>query len=87
MVELDGHTIKAHKFVLAARSDTWGVPDLGIATKLDLSGKLLVYTDFIKQLAYKYKALILQPSYKLSFVKLVHTTEKRHGNNQSIVQC
>ena len=38
VVELDGHSIKAHKFVLAARSDTWGVPDLGVATNLDLSG-------------------------------------------------
>ena len=32
----------------------------------------LVYKDFIKQLAYKYKKLMLQPSCKLSFEKSAH---------------
>ncbi|XP_077996108.1 rabankyrin-5-like isoform X2 [Glandiceps talaboti] len=36
-VKLEGHDIKAHKFVLAARSDTWGVPDLASVQSLDFT--------------------------------------------------
>jgi len=35
----DGTIIKAHKFVLAARSDTWGVKDLSHVSELFLSGE------------------------------------------------
>ncbi|KAK2174571.1 hypothetical protein NP493_794g01007 [Ridgeia piscesae] len=53
----DGTIIKAHKFVLAARSDTWGVKDLSHVSELFLSdisthiGEALlqwVYTDDLK---------------------------------------
>ncbi|GIY51529.1 rabankyrin-5 [Caerostris extrusa] len=36
-VELDGRTIRAHKFVLSARSNNWGVPDLASVDHLDLT--------------------------------------------------
>ncbi|GFY63345.1 rabankyrin-5 [Trichonephila inaurata madagascariensis] len=36
-VELDGRTIRAHKFVLSARSNNWGVPDLACVDHLDLT--------------------------------------------------
>ncbi|KAG8181142.1 hypothetical protein JTE90_002502 [Oedothorax gibbosus] len=36
-VELDGRTIRAHKFVLSARSSNWGVPDLASVDHLDLT--------------------------------------------------
>ncbi|XP_076367426.1 rabankyrin-5 isoform X2 [Tachypleus tridentatus] len=35
-VELDGRTVKAHRFVLSARSSSWGVPNLGEINHLDL---------------------------------------------------
>lgn len=37
-IELDGRTIRAHKFVLSARSNNWGVPDLADVDRLDLTG-------------------------------------------------
>ncbi|XP_064648552.1 rabankyrin-5-like isoform X2 [Lineus longissimus] len=37
-VQLDGQSIKAHRFVLAARSVFWGVTDLSKVSELDLSG-------------------------------------------------
>lgn len=39
-IELDGRTIRAHKFVLSARSNNWGVPDLADVDRLDLTGIL-----------------------------------------------
>jgi hypothetical protein len=45
-VELDGKTIKAHRFVLAARSDHWGVKDLSDATSVDMKGE--VFLNLIK---------------------------------------
>ncbi|XP_074641653.1 rabankyrin-5-like [Tubulanus polymorphus] len=37
-VVLDGETILAHRFVLAARSDHWGVTDLATVSELDFTG-------------------------------------------------
>ena len=39
VVKLDGAEVQAHRFVLAARSDNWGVNDLGQCTHVDISGK------------------------------------------------
>ncbi|KFM79601.1 Ankyrin repeat and FYVE domain-containing protein 1, partial [Stegodyphus mimosarum] len=36
-VELNGRSIRAHKFVLSARSNNWGVPDLADVDYLDLT--------------------------------------------------
>ncbi|XP_033627890.1 rabankyrin-5-like [Asterias rubens] len=56
VVHLDGKEVKAHRFVLAARSTQWGVPNLSEANELDFTGisydtgmALLkwVYTDTI----------------------------------------
>ncbi|XP_072043178.1 rabankyrin-5-like [Amphiura filiformis] len=38
VVHLDGREVKAHRFVLAARSQTWGVPSLSDAQSLDFTG-------------------------------------------------
>ena len=37
-IRLEGQEVKGHRFVLAARSDNWGVSDLACETVLDLSG-------------------------------------------------
>ena len=37
-VKLDGKDVKCHRFVLAARSENWGVKDLAQASELDLRG-------------------------------------------------
>lgn len=37
---LNGHQLRAHRFVLAARSDDWGVADLSSADKLEFKGCL-----------------------------------------------
>ena len=48
-VKLDnGEIIKAHKFVLAARSDTWGVKDLSQVSEMFLSGKPCIINSVFK---------------------------------------
>ena len=37
-MKLEGGEVRAHRFVLAARSDNWGVADLSQCTEVDLSG-------------------------------------------------
>lgn len=38
-IGLNGRELKGHKFVLAARSDIWGVSELVHASNIDLGGK------------------------------------------------
>lgn len=38
-IKIDGKEIHGHRFVLAARSDRWGVSDLSQVAVLDLSGE------------------------------------------------
>lgn len=38
-IDLDGHSLPAHKFVLAARSDAWGVASLADAEKLQFGSE------------------------------------------------
>lgn len=46
-VLLNGHQLRAHRFVLAARSDDWGVPDLSSADKLEFKGcSILIFLYF-----------------------------------------
>ncbi|GFN77456.1 ankyrin repeat and fyve domain-containing protein 1 [Plakobranchus ocellatus] len=46
VIQLEGHhDVKAHKFILSARSDTWGVPDLSAVSVLD-------FTDIQHDVAY-----------------------------------
>ena len=40
-VALDGTDIRCHRFVLAARSDSWGVKDLAQTSELDLRGQFM----------------------------------------------
>lgn len=39
-IKINGKEIHGHRFVLAARSDRWGVSDLSQVAVLDLSGEL-----------------------------------------------
>uniref|UniRef100_A0A915JPC7 FYVE-type domain-containing protein n=1 Tax=Romanomermis culicivorax TaxID=13658 RepID=A0A915JPC7_ROMCU len=43
-IHLDGHQVRAHRFVLSVRSDDWGVPDLASADRLEFIGN-----DFASQ--------------------------------------
>lgn len=39
LIELEGgHDVKAHKFILSARGDSWGVADLAAVSELDMTG-------------------------------------------------
>ena len=38
VIKLDGHTLKAHRFVLDARSKNWGVSSLAQINELDFTG-------------------------------------------------
>lgn len=40
VIKLDGKELRGHKFVLAARSDHWGIADLNQCTELELTGKV-----------------------------------------------
>ena len=43
IIQLEGQQdVKAHKFILSARSDHWGVPDLSLISVLDFTGKVIV---------------------------------------------
>ena len=44
-VALDGKNVMCHRFVLAARSDSWGVKDLAQTSELDLRGKFTNLTS------------------------------------------
>lgn len=37
-IHLDGHQVRAHRFVLSIRSTDWGVPDLTSADRLEFKG-------------------------------------------------
>ena len=39
IIKLNGHELKAHKFVLDARSKNWGVASLAQISELDLTSK------------------------------------------------
>ncbi len=45
-IKLDGHELKAHKFVLDARSKNWGISSLAQINELDLSCKLFFFFSF-----------------------------------------
>jgi hypothetical protein len=42
-IKVGGRHISAHKFVLAARSDSWSLANLSSTEELDLSGKPLTH--------------------------------------------
>ncbi|KAI1307992.1 Rabankyrin-5 [Halotydeus destructor] len=84
-VQLETSTIKAHKFVLAARSSKWGVDDLNVIDRLDLSDvpqnisyELIkwVYTDYIELV-----------SREEEFVMEIMKISKRFDLNDLIEKC
>lgn len=96
-IVLDGTQIRAHKFVLAARSDSWGVPNLLDVDTLDFSGipfnvgcVLLkwVYTDqveFVNGDAFALELMILASRYQLK--ALVDKCEKALMTSVNVRNC
>lgn len=47
-IKIGDKRISAHKFVLAARSDTWSLANLASAEELDLSGQSLLHSMMLQ---------------------------------------
>ncbi|CAH1801017.1 unnamed protein product [Owenia fusiformis] len=96
-VQIDGQYIKAHRFVLAARSDFWGVADLATTSQLDFTdipydvGHALlkwVYTDTIDiKSDDKFLLALLKTASKFKLGELRERCEKALISSVNVKNC
>uniref|UniRef100_A0A914VW71 BTB domain-containing protein n=1 Tax=Plectus sambesii TaxID=2011161 RepID=A0A914VW71_9BILA len=96
-IHVDGHQLRAHRFVLASRSDFWGVADLSMVDRLEFTGMpynigctLLkwVYTDQLDaKLGDSYILELMRAAQRFQLDSLLHRCEMLLVGRLDISNC